>query len=507
MRTLKLLFVIVLLMLGGQASGQSGQNGFVPFNDFLKSVQTVSSGEVLARAPSRVKDAEAFEEMRQHILTMYQGITVTHSFVLDSQYFDCVPIEQQPSVRLLGLKNIAAPPDDGLIEKLSISSPKLSLTAQFDKFGNSVQCEKSTIPMRRITIDEMQRFETMQQFLKKGSSGEDLVPMPSNVTPQASPPHLYAYTFKSVKNLGGISSLNIWRPYVNTGRGEAMSLSQQWYAGGSGAATQTAEVGWQVQPNKWGTENAVLFIYWTANNYSGTGCYNLDCPGFIQTNQNVMLGSSYQNYSTNDGTQYETFMGFQFSNGNWWLLANNEWVGYYPGSIYKGGQMAKYAELIEYGGETVGSPSYPPMGSGLFASAWWTHAAYQRNINYFDLSNNLFEASGLTAMETTPRYYTLSGPFHDTSVGYLSWGIYFFFGGPAGAMECLFDWAEAHYPSLFSPPGASTKFASPYTYRYYSNTNSYLGVSSANDHVNYLSPHNGLLDVGDLSGWLTKAGC
>jgi|GEM_PF-1964668 len=74
-------------------------------------------------------------------------------------------------------------------------------------------------------------------------------------------------------------------------------------------------------------------------------------------------------------------------------------------------------------------------------------------------------------------------------------------------IECLLNWAETNYPNLFSPAGATTQFQSPYTYRYYTQTNSYAGVSASNNHVYYLGPDGVLTDVGDLSGWLARASC
>lgn len=73
--------------------------------------------------------------------------------------------------------------------------------------------------------------------------------------------------------------------------------------------------------------------------------------------------------------------------------------------------------------------------------------------------------------------------------------------------DCLFNWAETNYPSLFAPAGSATLSSSPYNYRYYKTTNSYVGVSSANNHVYYLDPKGSLQDVGDLMPWLTKSGC
>ncbi|MGR8998474.1 MAG: alkaline phosphatase family protein [Gammaproteobacteria bacterium] len=75
------------------------------------------------------------------------------------------------------------------------------------------------------------------------------------------------------------------------------------------------------------------------------------------------------------------------------------------------------------------------------------------------------------------------------------------------SIECFFNWAENAYSNLFLPAGAFSQFQSPYTYRYYRNTNSYVGVSLINNHVYYLRPDGVLEDVGDLSGWLTTALC
>ena len=74
-------------------------------------------------------------------------------------------------------------------------------------------------------------------------------------------------------------------------------------------------------------------------------------------------------------------------------------------------------------------------------------------------------------------------------------------------VECFFNKVERYYPSLFAPAGSPTAVWSPYTYRYYSATTSYLGVSSADGHVYYQGPDGQLQDEGPLSYWLSLAGC
>lgn len=73
--------------------------------------------------------------------------------------------------------------------------------------------------------------------------------------------------------------------------------------------------------------------------------------------------------------------------------------------------------------------------------------------------------------------------------------------------HCLFDWAENAYGDYFAPANSSTLVWSEYTYRYYSDTNTYLGVSSADDNVYYMLQDGVLQDAGPLSYWLTQSSC
>lgn len=89
----------------------------------------------------------------------------------------------------------------------------------------------------------------------------------------------------------------------------------------------------------------------------------------------------------------------------------------------------------------------------------------------------------------------------------LEWGgINLVSAGGASPTECLFAWAEKNYPSLFSPAAATANW-SVYTYRYYSATQMYLGVSSADSHVYYIGADGILRDAGPSSYWLPLAGC
>ena len=75
------------------------------------------------------------------------------------------------------------------------------------------------------------------------------------------------------------------------------------------------------------------------------------------------------------------------------------------------------------------------------------------------------------------------------------------------ASDCLFNWAEQFYPQLFAPANAASLTFQAYYYRYYAGTNSYVGISTLDNHVYYIGPNGSLQDVGPLAGWLKTAGC
>jgi hypothetical protein len=436
--------LFALAGVNGQLKAQEREtkiSEFVPFQAFLDQTQATDSiGKLRPGTDVKVKEAAALHEMRQHILTMYQGEPVTHSFVRDSSHFDCVPIDKQPSVRILGLQTIAeAPPKSALagqrtvndLDALPTNPASQELDTSNDDFGNAMGCEANTVPIRRLTLEEMVQFPTLRDFFRKQPEAPNSL-RKAAVSPDsakeflAPTAHKYSQMYRYVDNLGGNSNLNLWSPYVNTGLGEIFSLSQEWYIGGTGAATQTAEVGWQNFPNKYGSQSSRLFIYFTGDNYNSTGCYNLDCPGFVQVSNTAHIGGGFGGYSTAGGAQYEFSAEYYLYQGNWWLAISGNWVGYYPVSLYRGGQMSRYAQKIEFGTESVGTTVWPPEGSGFWSTSGLGYAAYQRNLFYFN-TGGIAVPDGLLQYDPSPRCYTTSGPFSSASSG-----VYFYEGGPGG---------------------------------------------------------------------------
>jgi hypothetical protein len=416
--------------------------GIPSLSAYLDSLQGAKHAAFAAAPASQVAHEDAFADMKSHILGLYDKVEAPHSFVDETgAIFDCVPIEQQAGLRgskepvpkapdLPPLESAdaaaSAPADDEY--RATLAGTPLAATRK-DFHGNAMHCPAGTVPIRRVTLEDMTRFPTVDAFKQKG-------PGMTGRPPRASQPatvgatHRWAHAYQNVSNGGGHSYLNLWRPGI--GANQVFSLSQHWYVGGSGGALQTLECGWQVYPGLYGNANPHLFVYWTADDYQHTGCYNLSCGAFVQTSSTFAPGMNLGPISVYGGAQYEIQLSWWHANGRWWLYFNgtagSNAIGYYPDSIYRGGALASHATEIDYGGETVGTTSFPAMGSGHFANQGWTHAAYQRNIGYWTPAGGAMINANLTPSQSWPRCYTAQVTLYAPS-----WSETLWYGGPGGA--------------------------------------------------------------------------
>ena len=416
------------------------EQGIVPFQQFVEVLHTARPEQYLNVPYSKIASEQPFSEIQSYLTNYYASIESDHSFVdPNGSVFDCFPVEKQFSLRDKK-GGIAKAPDLPTGPKALASPAKriVQLHADLhDQFGNRMLAPEGTIPVRRLTIEDLARFSTLHEFFQKspGSSGAARPPHVA-VHPLVAETHRWAHASQAVDNLGGRSFINVWDPAI--GANQTFSLSQQWYVAGSGNDLQTAEVGWQVYPQLYNGTEPVFFIYWTADDYHTTGCYNLSCQAFVQTNNQWAIGGALAPWSVAGGPQYEMDFAFYLdqAQGNWWLYAGGEAaanaVGYYPTSIYNGGAMASNAAEIDYGGEVVGTTSFPPMGGGVFADAGWQHAAYQRQIHYFPTTGGVSDAV-LTAVARSPQCFTAIVTKYNSPCSETVW-----FGGPGGN-NCSFD--------------------------------------------------------------------
>ncbi|KAM0056739.1 putative neprosin [Helianthus debilis subsp. tardiflorus] len=281
-------------------------------------------------------------------------------------------------------------------------------------------CPNGTIPIKRTSASDISIFKSA----KKYTSRKDLV----------SANYEHATGYVQGEFYGANAYLNVWKPYVTS---NDFSRSQIWVLSYVGAnLANSVEAGWQVYINENKDIRPRLFIFWTADGYQ-SGCYNLVCSGFVQTNQKISLGSAIDPISTYNGEQY----GFAFmiwkepKCGDWWLKVGTEVIGYWPNSLFTG--LQGNATTIEYGGEVYShdladNHTATQMGSGHFPDEDFKKAAFVRKLAVIDQHNELKPVSNLNLFATRPNCYGVKKGRGNPDI----WGDYIFFGGPGYNPDC-----------------------------------------------------------------------
>ncbi|KAJ0258505.1 hypothetical protein HA466_0072810 [Hirschfeldia incana] len=225
----------------------------------------------------------------------------------DGDIIDCVPIHSQPAFNHPLLRNHTIQMRPSFIPESTSThiTKKINATQAWNKSG---RCPKNTVPIRRIKKEDILRSKSIANFGKKMMTPGILLYGSSSVH-QDDPSKGHEYAVMNAMNglyFGTQFSVNIWKPQVQIR--DEFSLAQTWLSSGGGTTLNTIEAGLQVYPGKYGDDNIRLFVYWTADGYQNTGCYNTDCSGFVQRSSLVTVGGAYTTVSEYNGNQYELAM-------------------------------------------------------------------------------------------------------------------------------------------------------------------------------------------------------
>ncbi|CAK9269430.1 unnamed protein product, partial [Sphagnum jensenii] len=344
----------------------------------------------------------------------------------DGDLVSCIPITKQPAVTDSATPIQLEPSMVPSKPQNQNENRKESKQAS-QRFALEVgSCPAGTIPVRRRSPDQT-TAESDQ--LDSSSASVSIHEHAYASTTIAHPP-----SFKGTEVI-----LNVWEPLVEP---HCFSLAQLWLINtglafpynSSDGLLNTIEAGWQVFPDLYGDNHARLFIYWTGDDYQETGCYNLNqgCEagslGFIQVSNKVLIGGSIAPTSIVNSTQYEIKLQVfkDDISGNWWLQFNDEFVGYWPRSLFH--SLKDTADAIDWGGEVIVHNGNSPhmhtnMGSGEASYLGYKKAAYQRNLQYVGTDNALHIATGLEAVTEAALCYGIMAK----SSKY--WGSFVYYGG------------------------------------------------------------------------------
>jgi len=343
----------------------------------------------------------------------------------DGDVIDCVLSHLQPAFDHPELKG-QTPLDPPERPKGHDTTDTVAESSQlWEESGES--CPEGSVPIRRTTEKDVLRASSIGRYgrkprrVRRDSSGSG---------------HEHAVLFANGDQYyGAKASVNVWAPSVVDQY--EFSLSQIWVISGSfGHDLNTIEAGWQVSPELYGDNNPRFFTYWTTDAYQATGCYNLLCSGFVQTNNRVAIGAAISPRSSYRGRQFD--IGLMVwkdpKHGHWWLqFGSGQLVGYWPAFLFS--HLRSHASMIQFGGEIVNSRSSgfhtsTQMGSGHFAEEGFGKASYFRNLQVVDWDNNLLPLTNLHLLADHPGCYDIRQGKNN------AWGTYFYYGGPGRNVRC-----------------------------------------------------------------------
>ncbi|CAO2161236.1 unnamed protein product [Urochloa humidicola] len=355
---------------------------FVPFLPFLLlllvSSSAASSASAKKTVPFRAGDErDAYRRIMARMARMEKECNKTIQSP-DGDIIHCVPLHRQPAFdhpKLRGQK-----PEDEPVERPRLFHGGAAAAGEEDVLFRQAwsdggeRCPEGTVPVRRTTAQDVMRASSARRFGMK--------PRASNVRRDStSSGHEHAVGYVTGDQFyGAKASLNVWSAKVASAA--EFSLSQIWVISGSfGNDLNTIEAGWQVSPELYGDSNPRFFTYWTTDAYQETGCYNLHCSGFVQTNNRIAIGAAISPTSVYNGRQFDISLLIWKDphRGNWWLqLGSGPLVGYWPSFLFT--HLGGHANMVQFGGEVVnsrpsGSHTPTQMGSGHFPREGFNRAA------------------------------------------------------------------------------------------------------------------------------------
>ncbi|KAI4316559.1 hypothetical protein L6164_024532 [Bauhinia variegata] len=327
----------------------------------------------------------------------------------DGDVIDCVDIYKQPAFDHPALKNHTL--------QMAPSFFAASQNSSNDESSNS---------------DDLLRAASLDQFGRKPPARFRNLSNTYPITPAmlALEDRSAAYLVTMGYNyIGAQADINVWNPNVDLP--DDYTTAQIWLKNGNGNTFESVEAGWVVNPKLYGDRATRLFLYWTTDSYKSKGCFDVICPGFVQTSTQIALGAAISPVSSPSGQQYHFNVGIFWDpdGGNWWLIVNkNVPVGYWPGKLF--GYLSHSAILVEWGGQVYSTQirktphTQTAMGSGDFASGLYGNACYMQNVRIMDYSLSLKYPEYVSTWADEAYCYSAQN--------YVKYGVepVFYFGGP-----------------------------------------------------------------------------
>ncbi|XVE53923.1 hypothetical protein DITRI_Ditri03aG0040900 [Diplodiscus trichospermus] len=317
----------------------------------------------------------------------------------DGDIIDCIDIYKQPALDHPSLRKHVIqmkPSYNPTVEEIP-TSEQSSRTVTSQIWQKKGSCPKGTIPVRR-TQNKGLLSNSEEGYSKRKPSHYDPVKKPNDKeTPLTlqQKNHSRAILLTEGYNYAGVKGdIKVWNPFVESD--DEYSTSRIGLRSGPYYNFESVEAGWAVNPSVYGDRKTRLFVYWTADGMNRTGCFDLTCPGFVQTSSEIALGAAIYPISVFGGLPYQITL-FIFKDpetSNLWLQYGEKTnIGYWPRNLFT--TLSHGAECAEWGGDVYSSRlelsphTKTAMGNGNFPDYISGNSGFFKRMRVLDISFNL----------------------------------------------------------------------------------------------------------------------
>ncbi|KAF7055845.1 hypothetical protein CFC21_063324 [Triticum aestivum] len=228
------------------------------------------------------------------------------------------------------------------------------------------------------------------------------------------------------------ATMDVYGHELKHGQWSSTTFWVSHYGDSNKSSYNEIQVGWHIRPERYGDSHPHFYTLWTRDGFE-TGCYNMDCPGFVRVNDAVIApGDAIHPVSHVPGPIQNITLRVlkDKTSGDWWVYYgfNNipTGVGYFPKSIFS--YLAQKANVMSFGGfvkSTKALPT-PPMGSGAFPNGGKGRAASFTDLRFINQDGNSSPITGnLTPLVTDGKCHSITPIDHARC----------FYGGPGGCVR------------------------------------------------------------------------
>ncbi|XP_014503032.2 uncharacterized protein LOC106763348 [Vigna radiata var. radiata] len=231
------------------------------------------------------EDLELERELKLINKSPVKSIHTKYGYIVD-----CIDIYKQPAFDHPLLKNHKLqrkPSFQNSFEKTSVENSSTKFIFGLEKD----ECPRGSVPIRRTTKDNLIQSKLLSN---------DHVLLENNPGVHVAEVYL-PISFGPYYKVSGTNS--IYNPQIKTK--DQLSFSHMWVRKGPIDTRNEISFGWHVAPRIYGDSATYIFAAWTSDNFKKTGCYNVHCSGFVQTDPAKYLGSIVDKTSTYGGEMIE----------------------------------------------------------------------------------------------------------------------------------------------------------------------------------------------------------